>query len=411
MRESFIEWRPQGKSYRLLHIANRIAEDLAARGYSLTLRQLYYQLVSQDVIPNNQLSYDRLGELINNGRLAGVMDWDLVEDRTRRLRGIGHEESVVTALHTAARNFSLDHWIGQDRRVEVWVEKDALVDVIGGAAMKYDVDFFSCRGYTSSTAMYRAAKRHRRYEADGHAPTLLLHLGDHDPSGMDMTRDITERLAMFGAETEVRRIALNMDQVEKYNPPANPAKVSDKRSDAYIAEFGPSSWELDALDPEVLETLITEAIAETIDDPIAFDRRSEEQVEGRKWLVEVASNETAVNALRDAEWELPDVEELEATVENLRADNATLGGRLSEAATREGALEVKAEGLATELAGAKAELITATEDLLAARRTATMAVEHGGNGELVAALREAMSSVGDTTRAVALKKKIEELLP
>lgn len=78
---------------------------------------------------------------------------------------------------------------------------------------------------------------------------VILHLGDHDPSGIDMTRDISDRLELFGADVEVKRIALNWDQIDEFTPPPNPAKLSDSRAGAYIAEYGDESWELDALEP------------------------------------------------------------------------------------------------------------------------------------------------------------------
>ena len=90
-------------------------------------------------------------------------------------------------------------------------------------------------------------------------------MGDHDPSGIDMTRDIEDRLSLFGSECEVRRIALNMDQINAFNPPPNPAKMTDSRASDYIHEFGNSSWELDALSPDQLNSLITDQIDEIYD--------------------------------------------------------------------------------------------------------------------------------------------------
>ena len=87
---------------------------------------------------------------------------------------------------------------------------------------------------------------------------VINQIGDHDPSGIDMSRDIQERLNnLFGAEVELKRIALNMKQIEAYNPPPNPAKLTDTRCQKYISLYGRQSWELDALEPSVLNQLIT----------------------------------------------------------------------------------------------------------------------------------------------------------
>ena len=117
--------------------------------------------------------------------------------------------------------------------------------------------------------MWNASQRLLQYFDEGQRITII-HLGDHDPSGIDMTRDIQDRLDLFmGRESvDVDRIALNMDQVEHYGPPPNPTKITDSRAAGYIKNFGNKSWELDALEPAVLESLIDEKIAEQRDDDL-----------------------------------------------------------------------------------------------------------------------------------------------
>jgi hypothetical protein len=130
--------------------------------------------------------------------------------------------------------------------------------------------------------------RHVRYIRGGHERVVVLHLGDHDPSGLDMSRDIRERLQLFASghlgwtdaqRIEVRRIALNFDQVEEYDPPPNPAKLTDSRGAGYVAEHGYESWELDALEPRVLAGLIDEAIADVVDMDLLEERRGDQERE------------------------------------------------------------------------------------------------------------------------------------
>lgn len=256
----------QSKSLELIDLVNQVIDEYSSQGYELTLRQAYYQLVARGYIPNNERSYKNIGNLINDGRLAGLIDWYAITDRTRNLRGNGHWDNPADVIKSAKYSYLLDKWENQPNYVEVWVEKDALVDVIGQACRPLDVPYFSCRGYTSQSEMWGAARRFIRQE--DREQRVIIHLGDHDPSGIDMTRDIQERLWMFGADVYVKRVALTMDQIRMYNPPPNPAKITDSRASKYIEEYGNESWELDALEPSVITELIRNEITKYRDEDI-----------------------------------------------------------------------------------------------------------------------------------------------
>lgn len=245
-------------SLDLIRLVNEVISEYKTQGYELTLRQVYYQLVARGYIPNNERSYKNIGNLINDGRLAGLIDWYAITDRTRNLRGNSHWNTPSSVIASAKYSYLLDKWDGQPNYVEVWVEKDALVDVVGQACRGLDVPYFSCRGYTSQSEMWSAAQRFLRQRE--REQRLIIHLGDHDPSGIDMSRDIQERLDMFGADVYVKRVALTMEQIDFYNPPPNPAKITDSRCERYIAQYGNESWELDALEPKVITNLITQEV-------------------------------------------------------------------------------------------------------------------------------------------------------
>lgn len=308
-------FRPE--SLRVIARAEAICEEYASQGYDLTLRQLYYQFVARGLIPNSQASYNRLGEIVSGARMAGMLSWEYIVDRTRNLKAPSHWDSPAEILLGASYSYARDKWAGQPSRVEVWVEKEALAGVVERAASALDCPHFSCRGYVSQSEMWRAAQR-----VGGHLATpgvervVVLHLGDHDPSGIDMTRDIRERLGHFigvdraralmdemgamgvgreaivgaakkgmedelgeyMARLEVERIALNMDQVRRHDPPPNPAKMTDARAAGYVSRYGGESWELDALPPDVLDDLIRSEIEERLE-PDAFEeeRRKEER--------------------------------------------------------------------------------------------------------------------------------------
>lgn len=254
------------ESRKLIDLINGVIEEYSKQGYELTLRQAYYQLVARGHIPNNERSYKNIGNLINNGRLAGLIDWNSITDRTRNLRNNSHWARPQDVIYSAKYSYNLDKWAGQPNYVEVWVEKDALVDIVGQACYPIDTPYFSCRGYTSQSEMWAAAQRFIKQK--NREARYIIHLGDHDPSGIDMTRDIQERLDMFGARVYVKRIALTMNQVNTYNPPPNPAKITDSRCEKYIEQYGDESWELDALEPQMLVNLIKSEVKALRDEEI-----------------------------------------------------------------------------------------------------------------------------------------------
>jgi hypothetical protein len=317
-RRTYKAWAPRAESQATLDLVRTICAEYAANGYDMTLRQVYYQMVARGYIQNNQASYDRLGSIINRARLAGLLDWNYIVDRTRNLNGAEHFARPADAVLKAARNYNEDLWASQPLRIEVWVEKEALAGVIERVAQQHDVDSFACRGYVSQSELWSASQRIRSYIAHGQR-VLILHLGDHDPSGIDMTRDMDERLHLFierdwhrdnvdtlGSSTslgsirasmvdsvrgeeplEIRRIALNMDQVEQYSPPPNFAKQTDSRFEDYQALYGDESWELDALEPQVIHDLIEREILVERDD-IRWERAVAHEEDSRGAMVRVA---------------------------------------------------------------------------------------------------------------------------
>ncbi len=243
---------------------NAIIEEYRLQGYKLTLRQLYYQLVSRDVIPNKTEEYAKLSAILVKGRMAGIVDWEAIEDRIRIPKIPFYTSGIRGGIDTLISQYRLDRMRDQDVYIEVWVEKDALSGVISRVTEKYHVRLMVNRGYSSATAMHDASERIISANKRGKESTIL-YLGDHDPSGMDMVRDIRGRLLEFGADVEVEHCALLDEQIEKYNPPPNPAKVTDPRAGKYIERYGKTSWEVDALTPTVLNGIIQKKIETMID--------------------------------------------------------------------------------------------------------------------------------------------------
>jgi len=175
-----------------------------------------------------------------------------------------HWDSPAQILDTCANQYAIDKWQNQKHYIEVWVEKEALMGVVEKVSKELDLTCFSCRGYSSQSAMWRAGMRMILQERED-KETVVLYLGDHDPSGINMTSDIRSRLMMFGARTQVDRIALTMDQIRELSPPPNPAKQTDSRFTEYQAKYGGECWELDALEPAYIENLVRDKVYELRD--------------------------------------------------------------------------------------------------------------------------------------------------
>jgi hypothetical protein len=279
--------------HRLQQI-NEIIEEYQEQDLVLTLRQLYYQLVSRDIIPNQQKEYSKLSTLLKEGRMSGIVDWNAIEDRLRQVDRPSSWSSPKAILEAALSGYRKDRMKDQANYIEVWVEKDALSGVLSRVTYQYGIPIMVNRGYSSASAMYDSYKRFRG-AIDRDQNCKLLYLGDFDPSGIDMIRDIRDRIAEFLSKTyfdeheeedmqdgeseeraksflewfetkfEIIPIALTRDQIDEYDPPENPAKRTDPRAKDFIAEHGTSSWEVDALRPDVLNTVLTEAIELRLD--------------------------------------------------------------------------------------------------------------------------------------------------
>lgn len=257
----------------------------------LTIRQIFYRLVANYGYPNSQSSYNQLSKQLVKARERGDVNPNRIEDRSREFLGgdNGFEnpeeflESRIYSFLNSPKHYHRHMWSLQPKFVIVWVEKDALSRVISRIANKYKVITAPSKGYASFAYIYEAINM---FPED--KEIIILHFADHDPSGLDMTRDLEERFERYiklrelNLDFNVERIALNYDQVIRYGLNPNPAKTADPRASNYIAEFGNECWELDAIDPNELQKLVSESITQHIDVEIWNDtikKQKQEQQE------------------------------------------------------------------------------------------------------------------------------------
>jgi hypothetical protein len=295
--ELFIPWKPQAATLTVVEQANTIIEEYIAQIFRLTLRQLFYQFVARNLLTNTFNEYKRLGIIVRKARDGGLIDWQAIEDRTREVNTHTFWDNPAGIASAAAHQYREDLWARQKYRPEVWIEKEALLGVIEDVCTELRVPYFAHRGNNSQTLQCQAGQRFAEYLDQGLIP-LVLHLADHDPNGIDMTRDNVERLALYArAPIEVRRIALNLDQVRQYSPPPNFVKEADTRTSKYRERFGTDEcWELDALSPTVIANLIRTEI-EALIDPKRWRAAIASEERGRKQIAAVAEDWTKVEKI------------------------------------------------------------------------------------------------------------------
>ena len=239
---------------------------------ALTLRQLYYRLVSRHLFPNTINSYKRLSRLMVKARETRDVPVNCLEDRSRRILGRGDAGFIsaeaflkkrIASLRESYKEFRLPMWVDQPNYILVSLEKDALSRLVSDIANQYSVRTFPTRGYPSFTYVQRMAS-YMRNRLSG-KPTVVLYFGDFDPSGVDIERDLSERLGKYDAgDYTVVRVALTNEQITKYDLPPMPVKTSDARSDAFLETYGNKSVELDALDPNILKFMVAQSISSHI---------------------------------------------------------------------------------------------------------------------------------------------------
>lgn len=256
----------------------------------LTLRQIFYRLVANFDYPNKNSAYCQLSKQLVQARKDGYVDENMIEDRSREFLGGDYgSDNVgeflikqVNDFLSSPKCYSRNKWNDQPEFVVVCVEKDALSRVLSNVADRFNVVTLVSRGYASYTYIKQAIEM---FPVD--KCTIVLHFADHDPSGLDMTRDLQKRLDNYSIDSlkmiQVERVALSYDQVVGYNLSPNPTKLADPRSEEYVAEFGNQCWELDAIEPNDLQRIVKKAITKHIDEK-AWNQTVEEQEQEREQL-------------------------------------------------------------------------------------------------------------------------------
>jgi hypothetical protein len=250
------------------------AQDVLRETHPMTVRQVYYQLVSRQVIENNRGQYQAVSALLVDARKAGDIPWEWIEDRLRRPRTVGMWEDLADFAEMARITYRRNVWALQPGSVEVWLEKDALSGIFEDTLYDYGVTLNVGRGYDGWDSIHNAAERFG--DGDGVA---VLYFGDFDPSGEDMVRSLRERLAFFGSSPEIIKCALTGDDVTRYNLPPALAKETDTRRAAFVAVNGDRCVELDALPVAVLRGRLVSEVKARLDLDALMEVKAQEALD------------------------------------------------------------------------------------------------------------------------------------
>ena len=271
----------------VVEATRRVLEEYS---YRLTVRQIYYRLISPpyQLFPNTATNYKTFDKILTKARERKEVDWRKIEDRARSILGgekqpiFSSEEQYVDWLFQLLNETYYDksHWDDQPNHVEVWVEKDALSTLFERAIKQYRLVVFPSRGYSSYTKVMEALERFPQRKS-----VIILHFGDHDPSGLDMSRDLSSRLKGYSDTNDdgglvVKRIALGIEQVRELALPPNPTKKADPRAREYTTKYGDECWELDAVPPDTLAQWVRDAVEREIDS--SAWRETQEMVKGER---------------------------------------------------------------------------------------------------------------------------------
>ncbi len=258
----------------------RVAEE----NRPATCRQIFYRAVSDGIIPKTEAAYKgTVIRLLARMRLNGQLPFDWIADNTRWMRKPTTYSSLASALYHTQSTYRRCVWDNQEDYVEVWLEKDALSGVLFQVTRKWDVPLMVTRGYASLSYLHSAAEA---IQAEG-KPSHIYYFGDHDPSGVDIPRNVEARLREFAPDADITftRVAVNEDQIKRLKLQTRPTKKTDSRGKNFKGE----SVEVDAIPPETLREMVEQCIAQHIDRDEYDKLKNTERLE-KETLDEFVSN-------------------------------------------------------------------------------------------------------------------------
>jgi hypothetical protein len=284
--KGYADWNPQSKTRELLAQVEKVLDEYEDQ-LPLTVRQIFYRLVGAYGYDKTEKAYKRLGEHLVRARRAKLLDFDAIRDDgvvTIRFEHYGGIEDFHNETGRRAKAYPRDCQLGQNVYIELWCEAAGMLSQLDRVADWYSVRVYSTGGFNSLTANYEIARR----ALPRNVPTVLLHVGDYDPSGESIFDSIAEDARAFvRADRTIMipdilpvRVALTAAQVEEYELPTVPPKESDSRSAAWDG----GTCHLEALAPDVLALVVEKAIREQLDLGVLTERKEQERADRAELL-------------------------------------------------------------------------------------------------------------------------------
>jgi hypothetical protein len=266
------------------------AIEILERERPMTLRQLFYRAISAGALQNSQLEYKRLGSIMTRLREANNVPRTWIVDHVRATLKPSSWSGLGDFGETVRDAYRKDFWSSLNHHVEVFVEKDAIAGTIQPVTKEFDIALRVCRGYASVSFAGEIADEWQRIEK----PIFAYYLGDFDPSGFDLERDLREKLARYSGRWCVQsdifdenrswaklttgpgytvdsdsfcwgRLAVQYADFHDHNLIPLPVKQKDRRARAFIERHGDECAEVDALPPSELRSRVRQAIESHID--------------------------------------------------------------------------------------------------------------------------------------------------
>jgi len=255
------------------------AERILSAEQPMTIRQLFYRLVSVQALENGTPDYKKLSRVMTDARESGQVPFEWIVDRSRPTYAPNVFDNLQDGLMALRNCYRKDYWQDQPVHVEIWTEKDAIIGSIEPVTDELGVTVRVSRGFTSTTRVHEIASTFSRIVK----PIFVFYLGDHDPSGRAIELDLYDRISSYGTDFQMARLAIREKDIDDFNLPPLRIKASDTRAAAFRRKFGNRCVELDALPPEELRSRVRQAIeghieAEAWGRALAIEKAEQESI-------------------------------------------------------------------------------------------------------------------------------------
>lgn len=257
------------------------AVEILEAEYPMTIRQLFYRLVSAGVIENNRNCYQMVSRFMTTARMDGRCSHDYITDRSRPEYRPQMFKDAKSYAEVVKRSYRKNYWASQPKHVEVWTEKDAIIGSIEELTDDLGITIRVGRGFFSTTKKNEISCLFQEIGRD--KQILVLYLGDHDPSGIAIEKNL---LRDINANFCMDRLAIYHSDIQKFNLPPLRVKETDSRSASFVINHGEECVELDALPPNELRGRIEDAVHELTDQALwdcAIEIEKEELASIESW--------------------------------------------------------------------------------------------------------------------------------